>query len=64
MKTSEKQVRDGKVHPIKCRVSKNKKRQEGLLQGTVHKTRRKEQKGRLEISSGTSREHSTQRRAK
>ena len=32
MKTGEKQVTEGRVHP-KCRVSKNKeKRQEGLLQ--------------------------------
>ena len=33
MKSSEKQGREGKVHPIECRVSKNNyKRQEGLLQ--------------------------------
>ena len=58
MKRSEKQGREGKVHPIKCRVSKNScKRQEGLLQLVVFNKR-------VEISSGkleTSRELSAQR---
>ena len=40
-----KQGRKEKVHPTKCRVLKNsKERQEGLLQQTVHKSRRKQQK--------------------
>ena len=48
---SEKQGRKGKVHPAKCRVPKNsKERQEGLLQWTVHKTRRKQKKEKAQRS--------------
>ena len=47
MKRSEKQGREGKMHPIKHRASKNsKKRQEGLLQSTLLNNRRKLQKGK------------------
>ena len=43
---NEKQGRKGKVHPTKYRVPKNSiERQEGL-QWIMHKTRRKQQKGK------------------
>ena len=44
-KRSEKQQRTGRIHPTKCWVpKKSTERQEGPLQWTVHKTRRKQQK--------------------
>ena len=47
MKRREKQGRQGRVHPIKFRLSKSiQKRQEGLLQCTMFKNRRKQQKGK------------------
>ena len=47
MKTSEKQMRKGKIFPFECRVPKNsKEREENLPQQSMQRKRGKQQNGK------------------